>query len=230
MIGVGPKNSCHPLPREIAALTGLGDTDLTGQEIDRERLTRFIDHCDGVIAFNAGFDRPHVEKLLPALRALPWNCALKDVPWRQLGFEPGPQNYLLMQTGRYNRPAHRAHDVVLSLIEVLAHACAAGESVMGKVRSASISLTKHGLSSAGRTHRPRSGGNNGPISSHSASDKSPRPMTAPLKAVLEAKLCTAQSEHEPLEFFCDYVLACLASRRSRSTSICCRSISALLSF
>ncbi|WP_202988359.1 MULTISPECIES: MHYT domain-containing protein [Sphingopyxis] len=37
------------------------------------------------------------------------------------------------------------------------------------------------LSPAGRAQRPRSGGSSGPISSHSASDKSPRPMTAPQK-------------------------------------------------
>src|SRR5690554_469619 len=47
----------------------------------------------------------------------------------------------------------------------------------------SIPLRKRRLSPAGRAQRPRSGGSNSPINSHSASDKSPRPMTAPQKAV-----------------------------------------------
>jgi len=135
-IGAGLQDPGHPLSREIAELTGLNDTDLAGQGIDRERLTEFIEHCDGVVAFNAGFDRPHVENLLPALRPMPWGCAMKDVSWRQLAFEPGPQGYLLAQAGRYSPCAHRAQDDVLALIELLDHVCNDGESVMAKVLAA----------------------------------------------------------------------------------------------
>ena len=38
-----------------------------------------------------------------------------------------------------------------------------------------------------RAQRPRSGGSSGPITSHSACDKSPRPMTAPQKTVSSQK-------------------------------------------
>jgi alpha-L-rhamnosidase len=51
----------------------------------------------------------------------------------------------------------------------------------------SIPLRKRRLLPAGRAQRPRSGGSCGPINSHSASDKSPPPMTAPQKAVLNQK-------------------------------------------
>ena len=135
-IGTGLQDPGHPLSREIAELTGLDDIDLADQGIDRERLTEFIEHCDGVVTFHAGFDRPHVEKLLPALRPMPWGCAMKDVPWRKLGFEPGPQNYILAQAGRYSPSAHRAQDDVLVLIELLDQVCGDGESVMAKVLAA----------------------------------------------------------------------------------------------
>jgi DNA polymerase-3 subunit epsilon len=135
-IGTGLEDPGHSLSREINALTGLSDADLAGQSIDREQLTAFIEGCAGVVAFNSAYDRPMVEKLLPALAPMPWGCAWADVPWRALGFEPGPQNYLLMQALRYNPAAHRARDDVLSLIALLDHVCADGETVMAKVIAA----------------------------------------------------------------------------------------------
>lgn len=135
-IGTGLQDPGHPLSREIVELTGLSDTDLAGKEIDRQRLTEFIEHSDGVVAFNAGFDRMHVEKLLPALRPMPWGCAMKDVEWRQLGFEPGPQGFLLMQAGWFMPSAHRAQDDVIALVQLLDHVCKDGESAMAKVLAA----------------------------------------------------------------------------------------------
>lgn len=135
-IGSALESPGHPLSPEIVKLTGLTDSDLVGQGIDRERLAAFIEHCDCVVAFNAQFDRPFTERLLPQMDARPWGCAMRDAPWRNLGFEPGPQNYLLMQALRYNPAAHRAKDDVLSLVELLDHVCRDGESVMAKVLAA----------------------------------------------------------------------------------------------
>ncbi len=126
----------HPLPPEITELTGLSDADLAGKSICPEQLAGFVGDCDGVIAFNAGFDRPFVEKHVGRHVAVPWGCAMQDVQWRKLGFEPGPQGYLLAQAGYYMPSAHRARDDVLALIELLDHVCADGESVMAKVLAA----------------------------------------------------------------------------------------------
>lgn len=135
-IGTGLEDPGNPLSQEIAELTGLTDNDLAGQWIERKRLAEFIGYCEGAIAFNAGFDRPFIEKLLPELAPLPWGCAMKDVPWRRLGFEPGPQNYLLTQASRYNPAAHRAQNDVLALVELLAHSCRDGETIISNVLSA----------------------------------------------------------------------------------------------
>ena len=56
------------------------------------------------------------------------------------------------------------------------------------LKTCSIPLRNRRLSPAGRDQRPRSDGSSGPISSHSASDKSPRPMTAPQRAALNQNL------------------------------------------
>ena len=138
-IGSALQDPGHPLPDAIAELTGLDDAVLKGRHADREKLTEFVGSCEGVIAFNAAFDRPFVENLLPDLPQMPWGCAMKDVAWRHLGFEPGPQNYLLMQSGYYPPLAHRAREDVLSLVQLLSHQCADGESVMAKQLAAMAS-------------------------------------------------------------------------------------------
>lgn len=126
----------HPLSPEISELTGLTDEMVAGKAINREQLAAFIAASEGVVAFNAAFDRPFVDALLPDLPPMKWSCAMADVPWRRLGFELGPQGYLLMQAGKFAPRAHRAMNDVLALLELLDHVCGDGETVMAKVLAA----------------------------------------------------------------------------------------------
>lgn len=126
----------HPLSVEIVELTGLTDTELARRSIDDDQVAEMLASCDGAIAFNAGFDRPHLEKMLGRHVPVPWGCAMADVPWRKLGFESGPQGYLLNQAGYYIPSAHRAKDDVLALITLLDHVCIDGETVMAKTLAA----------------------------------------------------------------------------------------------
>ena len=100
-IGSGYVDPGEPLDATITELTGITDADLAGQDIDRDKLASFIEECESVISFNCAFDRPFVEKLLPNLKDVKWGCAMADVPWRKLGFEPGPQGFLVMQAGKF---------------------------------------------------------------------------------------------------------------------------------
>ena len=126
----------HPLLAEIVELTGLTDQDLAGQSIDDDQVADMLASCDGVVAFNAGFDRPHLEKMIGRHVPVPWGCVMADVPWRKAGFESGPQGYILMQAGYYMPNAHRAKDDVLALVELLDHVCEDGETVMAKTLAA----------------------------------------------------------------------------------------------
>lgn len=126
----------HPLSDTIRDITGLNDEDLAGQSIDPDSLMSFLATGQAVIAFNAGFDRPFVEGIAPKASSLRWGCAMRDIPWRTLGFEPGSQGYLLCQCGYYNPVAHRAKDDVLSLVQLMAHKCADGETVALKMLAA----------------------------------------------------------------------------------------------
>lgn len=126
----------HPLSPEIVELTGLSNEMVAGKSINREQLAAFLAESEAAVAFNAAFDRPFLDALLPDLPPMKWGCAMADVPWRRLGFEPGPQGYLLMQAGKFAPRAHRAMDDVLALIELLDHVCGDRETVMAKVLAA----------------------------------------------------------------------------------------------
>lgn len=126
----------HPLSPEIVELTGLSDEIIAGKSINREQLAAFLAEGEAAVAFNAAFDRPFLDALLPDLPLMKWGCAMADVPWRRWGFEPGPQGYLLMQTGKFAPRAHRALNDVLALLELLDHTCDDGETVMAKVLAA----------------------------------------------------------------------------------------------
>ena len=126
----------RPLSHEIVELTGLTDAVLAGESVCPEQLAELLEYCDGVIAFNSQFDRPFIEKHVGRHVAVPWGCAMADVPWRKCGFEPGPQGFLLNQAGYFMPNAHRAKDDVLALIQLLDHVCEDGESVMRKALAA----------------------------------------------------------------------------------------------
>ena len=61
----------RPLPAEITHLTGLTDDDVRGEVIDVEAASALIERSGLIVAHNARFDRPFVERVLPAARAGP---------------------------------------------------------------------------------------------------------------------------------------------------------------
>lgn len=57
---------------------------VAGKAVNREQLAAFIAASEGVVAFNAAFDRPFVDALLPDLPPMPWGCAMADVAARDV--------------------------------------------------------------------------------------------------------------------------------------------------
>lgn len=117
-IGTGLQDPGQPLSCAITQVTGLTGADLSGQALDRHALSAFLIRAEACISFNAAFDRPMLDNLLPGM-LIPWGFAMTDVDWRASSLQPGPQNYLLMQCGYHNPAAHSARDDVLSLIQRL---------------------------------------------------------------------------------------------------------------
>ena len=98
----------RPLPAEITHLTGLTDDDVRGERIDVEAARALIERSGLIVAHNARFDRPFVERVLPAARARLWACTRAEVPWTAEGFASQALHCLLCACGVYARDRHRA--------------------------------------------------------------------------------------------------------------------------
>ncbi len=75
-----------PIPEEITRLTGITDDMVRGARIDTVRVIRMMQNTNLVVAHNANFDRPFMEKRVKAFQSLPWACSQQDIPWREAGY------------------------------------------------------------------------------------------------------------------------------------------------
>ncbi|MBS3850213.1 3'-5' exonuclease [Devosia sp. BSSL-BM10] len=98
-----------PIPSEITAITGLTDELVEGHQLDITEIEKLVSSADILIAHNAGFDRPFVERISPIFEAKPWACTMFDVPWKQEGVE-GRRLSDLLSGFQCFFDAHRAVD------------------------------------------------------------------------------------------------------------------------
>ena len=103
------RNDPHrSLPPQIAALTGLTDEDVRGASVDTAAASALISAADLIVAHNAGFYRPFVERVLSAARTASWACSQREVPWTEAGFPSAALHCLACRYGVYARDRHRA--------------------------------------------------------------------------------------------------------------------------
>lgn len=102
----------RPMPERLVRLTGLSDADLRGQRFDDAMIVALLDSADLVIAHNAGFDRPFVDRRFPHLAPGAWACSLDQLDWLELGYDGRSLGHLLLQSGHYFEGHRAAHDVV----------------------------------------------------------------------------------------------------------------------
>ena len=98
----------HPLEPETTHLTGLTDEDLRGERIDTEAASALVEHAHLIVAHNATFDRPFVERVVPAVDHRHWACSREEVPWTAEGFASQALHCLLCAYRVYARDRHRA--------------------------------------------------------------------------------------------------------------------------
>ncbi len=118
----------RPIPADITRITGLADPDVAGRAISDGEATAMLMGADFVVAHNARFDRPFVEKRLPLAEGRPWACSLNDVDWKDLGFEGRTLSGLLSRMGWFF-DAHRASTDVTALMHLLDHPLDEGGTV-----------------------------------------------------------------------------------------------------
>ncbi len=107
-----------PMAPEVIAVHHITDEMVRGQRIDDQKVEQFLKDVQIVIAHNAAFDRPFVEKRWPVFESLPWSCSIRDVPWKEEGFGSAKLEYLLNTQGLFYE-AHRAETDCWALLELL---------------------------------------------------------------------------------------------------------------
>lgn len=108
-----------PIPAEVTGITGLRDADVRGHRLDEARIHAMLQGVDLVIAHNAAFDRPFVERRLPQFSQLPWACSFADIDWKAQGRSSAKLESLAQALGWFY-DAHRAEMDCHALLAVLA--------------------------------------------------------------------------------------------------------------
>lgn len=110
----------EPLSPEITRITGITDAMVQGKQIDWTRAHALLDKAQIVIAHNASFDRPFVDKICAISGRKIWGCSFRYIDWRQKGFPSQKLEILAIYHGFFN-DAHRAladADTVLHLLQM----------------------------------------------------------------------------------------------------------------
>lgn len=123
-----------PIPDAIAELTGINDDMVRGKRIDDALVEALLADASLVVAHNASFDRPFIERRLPAFADKPWACSCKEVPWREHGCSGTKLEYILLTMAGEFFDAHRAIDDCRVGIHVLANRGPNGELPFAQLR------------------------------------------------------------------------------------------------
>jgi DNA polymerase III subunit epsilon len=108
-----------PIPPHITALTGIRDEDVRGARLPEDEVTALAERAQLVIAHNAAFDRPFLERRLPVFEGRPWACSMADVDWWEAGFGSQKLEYLAYRCGFFF-DGHRASSDCRAGVHLLA--------------------------------------------------------------------------------------------------------------
>ena len=110
----------RPIPPAATTLTGITDAMVRGRRIDDGRVAELLGTSSLVIAHNAAFDRPLLERRFGAFRDAHWACSHAEVPWHEFGCRGSKLDYLLWHRCGEFFGGHRAEEDCLAAIHVLA--------------------------------------------------------------------------------------------------------------
>jgi DNA polymerase-3 subunit epsilon len=127
-----------PISEEASLITGITAGMVAGTTIDAEAVAAMVGDADLVIAHNAKFDRPMVEKHWDCFANKPWACTLDGVDWLRQGYSAGKLDYIGIQFGWFY-DGHQALADCEACLALLAQTLPkAGVQVMAAVREAAL--------------------------------------------------------------------------------------------
>ena len=74
------------IPESITQINGITNEMVEGHKIEAEEVEEIVKECVFIIAHNAGFDRPMLEKLFKCFEDKAWSCSVNGVDWKNEGF------------------------------------------------------------------------------------------------------------------------------------------------
>ena len=116
----GLRDPGRPIPRDASAIHGIRDADVRGKRLNDRIVCSLVDQSEFLIAHNASFDRPFVERLYPVVSEKLWLCSMNGVPWKKFGFPSKGLQNLLKAHGIHPGRAHRGLDDVEAALALLA--------------------------------------------------------------------------------------------------------------
>jgi DNA polymerase III subunit epsilon len=119
-----------PIPEAVSRLTGITDDQVAGKKIDERRLAELVEDAVLVIAHNADFDRPRLERRLPVFESKHWACSYRGIPWIDEGLESAKLAWLAYRLCSAFYDAHRAKDDCYMTTHLLATTLPSGRLTM----------------------------------------------------------------------------------------------------
>lgn len=107
-----------PLSEVVKTVTGLSDADLAGQTMDDASVQALVAQADLVIAHNAAFDRPFLERRWPAFRDKAFACSINEIDWMAAGFTSAKLELLVYHCDHFY-DSHRALNDCWALLFML---------------------------------------------------------------------------------------------------------------
>jgi DNA polymerase-3 subunit epsilon len=98
---------------------GIPYSSVEGKSFHDEKIKTFIDRTDSIFAHNASFDRSFLYQMYPEINDQKWYCTMRNVPWKQYGFENSKLLTLLQAHNITNFQTHRAMDDISYLMELM---------------------------------------------------------------------------------------------------------------
>jgi DNA polymerase III subunit epsilon len=134
----GLREPAVPISEEASLITGITSDMVGGKSIDGSMVEAVVSKVDLIIAHNAAFDRPMVERHWNCFSEKPWACTLTGVDWLREGYGSGKLDYLGMQFGWFY-DGHRAMADCEACLALLAQTLPKSDrQIMAAVREAAL--------------------------------------------------------------------------------------------
>ncbi len=112
----------RPISSEISTLTGITNDMVAGKNIDWLKVNQLLSECSVVIAHNAKFDRPFIDRKSTTSKDKIWACSYKHIDWAEKGFTSSKLELLNIYHGFFT-DSHRAINDVDALLYLLSLPC-----------------------------------------------------------------------------------------------------------